>query len=176
MRKILAVVLVFILMCGCESTGRVHDKYYLRAASVSSAEPMTVTFSFFFGDEEAITVRGDSLESALENAEVYAGKPVFTGFTELVVTDGENSREVLEYMLKEWNISPSCMVAYNEDGSNLLENVSAERLLDSMKESAELERIPESKMIKVLGQLIRNGETQVGILTENGAYGEMIIK
>ena len=175
MKRIITTAAALILMSGCESTGLVHDKYYIRAASVNS-ETGEVTFSFFSDEQEPVTVRSNGIEEALESAEIYAGKPLFTGFTELLITDGHNSREVLEYMLKEWNVSPACIVAYDPDGNSLLEEASAERLCGSLKESIRLGDIPKSDMITVLGELINSGEAEVGALNANGAYGEMIIK
>ncbi|MDE6101670.1 MAG: hypothetical protein K2F73_01640, partial [Ruminococcus sp.] len=52
------IIMTTFSFCSCASNGRVHDKNYLRAVSVSGDEEKTVTFTFFTKDGKYITTSG----------------------------------------------------------------------------------------------------------------------
>lgn len=162
----LGMVLLFTLT-GCETNGRVHDKNYLRAVSVSGDGEKTVTFTFFTKDGKYITTSGKDITEAKELAELRTGKKIFTGYTEMIVLDGHNSIDTLEFMLHKWKVSPSCIIAYSENDDNIFEN-SVERLTGSVENAVRQGKAPECDIITVMSGLL--GEKQsaqvAGISTE----------
>ena len=54
-----------------------------------------------------MTASGSSIGEAKNNAELLTGEPMFTGYTELLVVDGTDCRDILGHMLNEWKVSPS---------------------------------------------------------------------
>lgn len=162
----LGMVLLFTLT-GCETNGRVHDKNYLRAVSVSGDGEKTVTFTFFTKDGKYITTSGKDITEAKELAELRTGKKIFTGYTEMIVLDGHNSIDTLEFMLHKWKVSPSCIIAYSENDDNIFES-SVERLTGSVDNAVRQGKAPECDIITVMSGLL--GEKQsaqvAGISTE----------
>ena len=124
-----AAILALISAAGC-SSGRIHERSYLRAAAVS--ESGQLTFSFF-DEDDTIACSGDDADSAKSSAELIGGKPIFTGYTELIIFDGRECRELLGHWLGKWKISPSCRVVYCENGGELLaEAVRAEHIAGTL--------------------------------------------
>ncbi|MDE6501157.1 MAG: hypothetical protein K2K02_04520 [Ruminococcus sp.] len=168
-RKIILFLGMMILLTftGCESNGRVHDKNYLRAVSVSGDDKKTVTFTFFTKDGKYITTSGRDIAEAKEVAELRTGKKIFTGYTEMIVLDGKNSIDTLEFMLHKWKVSPSCIIAYSENEENIFES-SVERLRGSVENAVKQGKAPECDIITVMSGLL--GEKQsaqvAGISTE----------
>lgn len=159
MKRIILLLGMTILFTftGCESSGRVHDKNYLRAVSVSGDDEKTVTFTFFTKDGKYITTSGKDITSAKELAELRTGRKIFTGYTEMIVLDGKNSIETLEFMLHKWKVSPSCIIAYSENGENIFES-SVERLTGSVMNAVKQGKAPECDIITVMSGLL--GEKQ----------------
>lgn len=170
MKRIILLLGMTILFTftGCESSGRVHDKNYLRAVSVSGDDEKTVTFTFFTKDGKYITTSGKDITSAKELAELRTGRKIFTGYTEMIVLDGKNSIETLEFMLHKWKVSPSCIIAYAENGENIFTS-SVERLTGSVMNAVKQGKSPECDIITVMSGLL--GEKQsanVAGISEDG--------
>lgn len=166
MRKfiILGIIILFTFT-GCESDGRVHDKNYLRAVSVNEK---SITLSFFNNNGKYITIDTNDLDFAKESAEIYTGKKIFTGYTEMIVVDDKNNIDILEFMLKKWNVSPSCIVAYSKDQKNIFEN-DIERLTGSIKNAVRQKKAPECDIITVMSRLLsENHSAQIAEISENG--------
>ena len=125
------------LLTGCASDGNVSDKSYLRAAVIGAD---SVTMSFFSEEDEPVTVSVDSPEEARSAAELSGGKKIFTGYTELVILDGCDSADTLGFMLNEWKVSPSCIVACPRgSGAELLSTRTAEELEGAVRVAQEQE-------------------------------------
>ncbi|MBO5104654.1 MAG: hypothetical protein J6B74_06315 [Ruminococcus sp.] len=170
--KILLVSLIIITsFCGCESNGRVHDKNYLRAVSVSGNEEKTVTFTFFTKDGKYITTSGKDIDSAKKLAELQTGRKIFTGYTEMILIDNINTTDTLTYMLHKWKVSPSCIVAYaGENAEEIFENSTVERLCGSVKTAVKQGSSPKCDIITVLGELLDNEKTaEIAEITSDGA-------
>ncbi len=172
-RKVM-ICLALLPLTACASTGRVHDKDYLRAVSLNGTDAKTLTMTFFMDDSRDITVTGGDIVSALEAAELECGRPIFTGYTELVLLDGEDSFEELEYILKEWKVSPSCIVTYGR--GDVFRDKPAEVLAGSVKQAVKQGEAPDSGIVTVLGELLREGEAEVAWLTGEGVCGTHILK
>lgn len=137
------------LFTGCTSTGQVSDKSYVRCVGTDGK---TVTLSFF-SDERIITAEGHDISSALAAAEIKAGRPVVTGFTELMILGDCDRKAVLEDMLKEWKVSPSCMVMYSGDPGFTIENTDPSLLEGRLKEAVRQGKAPECDIVTVLGNM-----------------------
>lgn len=173
---ILTASLAVFTLTGCASTGLVHDKNYLRAVSISGEKEKNLTFTFFTDDGDPISASGKDIDSAQKSAEIKGGKPIFTGYTELVILGECSYRETLDYLLNDWKVSPSCIVAYSENGDELLEKADAERLFGSIKQAVEQGKIPECDIITVLGELLSGSESaEIAEITANGTVGKYTI-
>ncbi|MDE6781948.1 MAG: hypothetical protein K2J40_10920 [Ruminococcus sp.] len=164
---ILLGMLILFTFTGCESNGRVHDKNYLRAVSVSGDNEKIVTFTFFTKDGKYITTSGKDLTEAKELAELRTGKKIITGYTEMIVLDGSNSVDILEFMLHKWKVSPSCIIAYSEDGDVF--DSSVEKLTGSVNNAISQGKAPECDIITVMSRLLgENQSAQVAGISSDG--------
>jgi len=177
LRKIILVTfLPLFMLTGCASSGRVHDKDYLRAVSISGDERKELTLSFFSEDKESVSVSGEDIDSAIEAAELVTGKSVFTGYTELIILGDCNCTEVLSYLLNKWKVSPSCLVAYSRNGALLLRDKDAEQLEGAVKEAAEQGKVRNSDIITVLGKLLNDSEAELPELHKSGDITACIVE
>lgn len=165
--SIIALLILSVLLTGCIQNGGVSDKAYLRAAVIANDN---VTFSFFSDEDEVITVAANSLEEARQAAELRKGKKIFTGYTELIILSSSDNAEDLEFMLNEWKVSPSCMVATAAGrGSELLYTRNAQELEGAVKIAQEQNQIGRCDIVTVLGKLLGdNKSAEVPELSENG--------
>lgn len=167
-KLILLGMIILFTFSGCESNGRVHDKYYLRAVSVSGDSEKNVTFTFFTKDGKYITASGENITQAKETAEICTGQKIFTGYTEMIVLDGYDSMETLEFMLHKWKVSPSCIVAYSENSEDIFES-SIERLSGSVRTAVKQGKIPECDIITVMSSLLSEKKSaEVAEITADG--------
>lgn len=150
---ILSAMMILLTFTGCESNGRVHDKNYLRAVSVSGDKEKTVTFTFFTKDGKYVTTSGKDINEAKEMAELRTGRKIFTGYTEMIVIDGHNSIDTLEFMLNKWKVSPSCIIAYSEDDEDIFSS-SVEMLTGSVDNAVKQGKTPECDIITVMSKLL----------------------
>jgi len=160
---LLLAIMILFTFTGCESNGRVHDKNYLRAVSVSGDSTKTVTFTFFTKDGKYITTSGKDITEAKELAELRTGKKILTGYTEMIVLDGQNSIDTLEFMLHKWKVSPSCIIAYSENDEGIFRS-SVERLTGSVNNAVKQGKVPECDIITVMSGLL--GEKQSAQVAE----------
>lgn len=161
-------MIILFTFSGCASNGHVQDKNYLRAVSVSGGEEKTVTFTFFTKDGQYITTSGEDITQAKEMAELRTGQKIFTGYTEMIVLDGSDSIDTLEFMLHKWKVSPSCIVAYSEDNDDIFKS-SVERLSGSVHNAVKQGKAPECDIITVMGELLSEKQSaQVAGITPDG--------
>lgn len=165
---ILLGMIMLLTFTGCESNGRVHDKNYLRAVSVSGNNEKTVSFTFFTKDGKYITTSGKDLAEAKDSAELRTGKKIITGYTEMIVLDHpENSIDILEFMLHKWKVSPSCIIAYSEDDD--IFDSSVEKLTGSVNNAVSQGKAPECDIITVMSGLLgENHSATVAGISHDG--------
>lgn len=163
------------LLTGCASDGNVSDKSYLRAAVIGAD---SVTMSFFSEEDEPVTVSVDSPDEARSAAELSGGKKIFTGYTELIVLDGCDSADTLGFMLNEWKVSPSCIVACPRgSGAELLSTRTAEELEGAVRVAQEQELLGRCDIVTVLGGLLGSDRSaEVPELSRDGYVGKKSIK
>lgn len=181
MKKLVMTVVLSLMtaaaLSSCVSAVQVHDKNYLRAVSVDGENEKQLTFTFFTEKSSIITASGEDITSAQKLAELKSGKDIFTGYTELIILGDSSGSETLEFMLNEWKVSPSCLIVYGENGKEILEEESAETLVNSVKRAMEQGKAPECDIITVLGELLdEDGTADVPIITSDGAAGCRTIK
>lgn len=175
---VLTVLLVSAAVTGCSAAKAIHDKKYLRAVSVYGDEEKNAVFFFYTDEEDRVNASGDSIDSARKAAELECGNEIVTGHTELVILGSCDYKETLIFLLNEWRVSPSCIIAYCEDADMAaLESGDAEVLADSIKTAQEQGKAPQSDIITVLsGLLSGNGSAEVVCLDGNGVSGEYTLK
>ena len=160
-----------VIFTGCTSSGLVHDKLYLRSIAVSN-DKVTMTF---FADEESITVGSGELPTAEKMAELCKGKPIVTGFTEMIVLGDCDAQQVLEELLTEWKVSPSCMAVYSASPHDTLTEGNAEMLEGTVKEAEKLGIAGKCKITAVLSELINKGRSETAEINRNGFLNKTII-
>ena len=165
------VMLTAFTLTGCESSGKVNDKSYLRALTVSGSKKVCRTMEFF-GNEESISACGYDIDDAFGNAEILLGNEIFTGYTELIVLDNCDDRETLVHMFNELKVSPDCLTAC---GSPDLRKCSAEQLEGSVKQAEKQKLTEKCDIITVLSSLIRDGEAYVPLVSDEGFCGNTVI-
>lgn len=175
MKRIFLTFPMIALLTGCSSHGNVNDKAYLRAAAIDGDR---VTFSFYSEEDKVISVNVRNPEKAKSAAELAMGKEIFTGHTELVVAGDCDILEVLDNMLHEWKVSPSCRVAEAKtSGEELLNSRSAEELADVIDTAHEKGLAPKCDIITVLSGLLGENElAEVAEFSDNGFCGTAEIK
>lgn len=155
MKKLICALYIAVFFCtGCSSTGLVHDKSYLRAVYAETNGGETHLSMAFFSDEETVSVSGEDIYSAVKSAEIQKGKPIVTGFTELVILGDGGEKEILEYMLNKWKVSPSCLAVKNTDGAEKIENCDIEKLIGTIRESVKQKKFPPCDIVTVLGDYL----------------------
>jgi hypothetical protein len=168
---VLAFTTAFVTGC---SSGRIHEKSYLRAVSVTGYGDKTTVLAFF-GEDETVSAVGYDLDQARYSAELKSGRDLFTGYTELIIVDGNECRDILWHILYKWKVSPSCKVVYCEDGGELLERYGAEQLIGISEQAVKKGMVPECSVITVLGKMCENGTATVaGINLDRNVEGHII--
>ena len=168
-----ALPLFSALLTGC-SAGRIQERSYLLALAVNGEAGKTLTFAFYTEDR-TVTAEGESMTSARNSAGLKNGKEIFTGYTELVIVDGADCRDLLEEMLNSWKVSPSCKVVYSRAVRELLESTGAEKLIGITEQAVKQGVAPECDIITILGELYRYGSAEVAELYPDGNAGRHII-
>lgn len=175
MVKRFLLLLAVITLTGCSSHGNVSTKAYLRAAALDGNK---LTLAFYSEEQEAITVTADNPAEAKKIAELSIGKEIFTGHTELVMLKNCDTLETLDFMLHEWKLSPSCLIAKPEyNGRTVLALADPENLTGSIKIAQKQELAPKCDIITVLSGLLGENESaEVAELSEKGFCGVAEIK
>lgn len=169
LKRLMLLCMTAAMLTGCASSGLVHDKDYLRAVYVSGNGMKNMTFSFFSDEGKTVSASGEDMGKALENAELKTGKPLFTGYTELVILGDCEYREVLEELLNDWKVSPSCTVVCCDNGAELLRRRDAELLSGQIRQAVKQGDVPESDIITVIGELL--GRDQCADVPETSLSG-----
>lgn len=174
MVKRFLLLLTVITLTSCSSYGNVSTKAYLRALALDGNK-LTLAF---YEEQDAITVTADNLEEAKKIAELSIGKKIFTGHTELVLLKNCDNLEILDFMLHEWKLSPSCMIAQPKyNGRTVLAMADPESLTGSIKIAQQQELAPDCDIITIIGELLGDDNTaEVAELSEKGFYGVTEIK
>lgn len=164
MKKVIFGILSMFLLTGCSTGADVNERAYVRAVAVDSGK---VTFSFYL-DDKVVSVGADSLESAVSAAELTVGKELFTGHTELVILSDCDKKGVIEYMLRQCKVSPSCRIAEAESGGEVLENRKAEEIADILAKAEEKGVTEKCGIVTVLGQFLGTGTAELPFLNGEG--------
>lgn len=171
MKKLL-MLLIFsaVLLTGCSSRGNVNEKAYLRAVAVDGG---AVTFVFFNEDEGTVAVPLGDPEKAKPAAELAIGKEIFTGHTEIVLLGDCDREEVLEYILKQWRVSPSCMAAESDgSGEVILKARNPEQLTGIIEQAQKKGIVPSCDIITVLGRILDGEPENIPLLSVYGLESE----
>ncbi|MBR6580101.1 MAG: hypothetical protein IKK66_02270 [Ruminococcus sp.] len=165
MKKILFAILCMTALTGCSTGIDVNEMAYVRAAAIDGNN---CSFSFYL-DEQVVSVSADSMETAESAAELTLGKEIFTGHTELVILNECDKREILEYMLREWKVPPSCRVANAENAGEILKNRKAEEIVGVIETAEEKGLTEKCDIVTVLGKILNGKNSDLPMLTVEGA-------
>lgn len=175
MKRFFALLTALGLMCctGCTASGRVNDKYYLRAVTISGNDGISLDMDFFAEGAAVRGAEGDDIAAAKSQAELMCGRTIFTGYTELIVLSGCEPLGALEVMLRSWKVSPRCLVVYSSEP--LGEDASSEQLTGVVREAVGQGRAPECDMMTVLSGLLHGGAV-VPEVTDEGFAGTVTLR
>ncbi|MBQ9898496.1 MAG: hypothetical protein IJM44_03460 [Ruminococcus sp.] len=176
MRRLFALLCAagLITLTGC-SSGRVNDKYYLRSVTITGNSDVSLNMDFFAEELRLTDVSGSSPQDARRHAELLCGRDIFTGYTELVVLGDCNSRAALEAMLRDWRVSPSCLVVYCSAPDELADTLSAEELTGIVREAVRQGLAPECGLVSVLSGLLHGGADVPEICAEGFSGVKQIV-
>jgi len=172
MKKLIAVFLMVTMLTGCESSGRVHDKNYLRAVEIDGDK---ITMCFFGENTKPVKVKAENPVSAVEKAELITGKQIFTGYTEMIAIKECDTVTTLENMLHHLKVSPSCYVVrtqvkdiFSENSAEVLEGSVKNALLDGFASDCDI--------ITVMGNLLDPRiKTEIPEINSKGFIGNTVI-
>lgn len=152
MKKVLLAFFCMITLTGCGSRINLNEMAYLRGIAIDGRE---ITFSFY-RDDETISISSDSVDSAKSTAELAMGKEIFTGHTELLILNDCDKKEILEFMLTEWKVPPSCRIAQGDDCGEVLKKRDAEVIVGVIKRAEEKGIAEKSDIVATLGNLLND--------------------
>lgn len=176
--SVCTLLAAFSMLTGCAASEQVHDKNYVRAVAVTGNDGKAAVFSFYDSDGSTFSAMGDDLPSVRRKAEVSLGKTVFTGHTELIVLGDCDYAGTLEFLLNEWKVSPSCLVAYGGPyAAYALKNFDAETLTDSIEHAVAQGQAPECDIVTVLSGLLGDEKRADAVyIGENGVEGRAVLE
>ena len=167
---------LMMMTAGCASE-QVLDKHYVRAAAIMGAEQKTAVFAFYDEKTKPCGDSGEGLNQICKKSELKLGKSLFTGHTELVILGECDYEAVLEELLNEWRVSPSCLIAFGgDDSGKLLEEYDPERLADSIEHAVDQGEAEKCDIVTVLSGLLGDeNSAEIPVLGESGFVGEKVI-
>lgn len=119
--KILLMCCVPVIMfTSCKTrSAEVRDRAFIRCIGVEERENQEyVSIKIFGGDaSEVYSGKGETVFSAIENAETMQSKNLFTGHIEQIIIGRGNLSEKLETMLSNNRITPACHVICTEENA-----------------------------------------------------------
>lgn len=156
MRKKLALTAVMLLLCGCSHKTEVRDKGFVRTIGCDSGEVQSVAVRLY-GQEEILSGSGDTIFSAVENAETAQGKTLFTGHLELLVLNPAEIKDKLSVMIKNNRISPSCsLIITTGSAADTVKSYKEEELSDILESSSRKGKIVTRNISAVLNDLLED--------------------
>lgn len=170
LKMILPMICTLCLVTGCESSGKVHDKAYLRSAVIDGD---SFTMTFFEDDQKPVKVAADGLLQARNEAGLTLGKEIFTGYTELVILENADSKAVMESLLKDWKVSPNCMTV---SGKGDFSDADPEKLEGEIRLAIKQGKVPECDIITVLSQLLTEKTADTAYLTQEGCQSTATLR
>lgn len=149
---------IFILT-GCNSEKEVRERAFVQAVAVSENMDNTVSVAVrVFEDDKTYNGKGNDFFEAVGNAELEQDKHFFTGHTEFIISSSENSMPLLEEIIKENKISPSCTLIYNPDACRFIENTDCDELYGIIKIRCEKGKAYNKDILTALKELTDNGK------------------
>lgn len=167
--NILLIICCIFILTGCSSEKEVRERAFVQAAAVSENRDNTVSVAVkVFEDDKTYNGKGKDFFEAVENAELEQDKHFFTGHMEFIISSSENSMSLLEEILKENKISPSCTVMYNADACKFIENTDCDELYGIIKIRSEKGNAYNKSILTALKELTDNGKCVVDGIDRTG--------
>lgn len=154
MKKKLALTAAMLLLCGCSNKTEVRDKGFVRTIGCDSGDIQSVAVRLY-GQEDVFFGSGDTVFSAVENAEISQGKTLFTGHLELLVLNPAEIKDKLSVMIKNNRISPSCsLIITTGSAADTVKSYKEEELSDILDSSSRKGKIVSKNISAVLNDLL----------------------
>lgn len=145
-----------LLLCGCSHKTEVRDKGFVRTIGCDSGEVQSVAVRLY-GQEDVLSGTGDTIFSAVENAETAQGKTLFTGHLELLVLNPAEIKDKLSVMIKNNRISPSCsLIITTGSAADTVKSYEEEELSDILDSSSRKGKIVTRNISAVLNDLLED--------------------
>lgn len=154
LKRIIALSAIMTVLCGCSHKTEVRDKGFVRTIGCDDGELQSVAVRLY-GDPDVLAGAGQTIFSAVENAETAQGKTLFTGHLELLILSEGGIHEKLSVLIKNNRISPSCSVIVTpESASETVISYEEEELSDLLDSYDRKGRISRKDIADVLNDLL----------------------
>lgn len=166
-KRFILLLIAALTLTGCSSKARLNDTSYLRAAAIDGINEKKLSFAFFTDNDSVASSKGTDIDSAKKAAELSGGKVIFTGYTELVILGDCDYRKILESLLNDWKVPPSCLVVRSDSDIESFEDIDLKRLIGSIKRATEQGIAPQCDIVTVLEKLLDDSEnTEIPRISE----------
>lgn len=153
-KKIAAVSAAMTLLCGCSHKTEVRDKGFVRIIGCDSGEEQYAAVRLY-GEKDAVSGKGSTIFSAVENAETTQGKTLFTGHLETLVLNQGNIKDTLSVMIKNNRISPSCALLLTpESAADTVQKDDENTIQETLKSNSRKGKISKKNISAVLNDLL----------------------
>lgn len=155
-KEMLTAAALTLLLCGCSHKTEVRDKGFVRSIGCDGNENKTVSVRLY-GEKDVLSGNGETIFTAIENAETSQGKTLFTGHLELLALSPGNIREMLTVMMQNNRISPSCsLLMIPENASGAIESYEETELTDLIESGGRKGKIKNKNISGVLNDLLED--------------------
>lgn len=155
-KRLLTAAALTLLLCGCSHKTEVRDKGFVRSIGCDGEENKSVSIRLY-GEEEALSGNGETIFTAIENAETSQGKTLFTGHLELLALSPGNIRDILTVMMQNNRISPSCsLLVVPVNASETIEAHDETELTDLIESGNRKGKIKNKTISEVLNDLLED--------------------
>lgn len=143
-----------LLLCGCSHKTEVRNKGFIRTIGCDSGKTQSAALTLY-GEDEAIEGSGNTIYSAIEDAETTQGKSLFTGHIELLILNPGDIKDKLSVMIKNNRISPSCYLMLTPDSAaEAVKNSGEQDLSEILGSNSRKGKISRKNISAVLNDLL----------------------
>ena len=156
-RKCFFIVIIALLLCSCGENLEVRERAFVQGMGISKDDKVNVCLRVFDGTDKTNEYRGtgDTLEDAINDAEMTQGKDFFSGHTEIAVISSQQKYEVIKELINT-DISPGCTILYNDDPVGFVQDNDTIKVLDILETAVRNKRTEKINICDVINNNRQN--------------------
>lgn len=168
--KIIAVISsAFIFLTGCNSEKEVRERAFVQAAAVCENQDKSISVAVrIFEDEKTYTGTGKNFFEAVSDAQLKQKKHFFAGHMEFIISSAENNKNLLEEIMRENKISPSCTFIYSPDACETIKNIDCDEFYGIISIRSENGMAYKKSILTALKELTDNNSCETDGILESG--------